>query len=93
MPDYTNVRTRVDAANRAAAVLPQLQQIYRQSQAVSAAITLYQASTDTLFNQAVDDIFSGAEKAELADMLANLQTLTAAWAANHSTLLEADTSV
>lgn len=89
MPNYTTVVARMDSYGNAASLLPKLQQIYRQAQEVDDAITLYQAGTDSHFNTAINSIFSTAERTELGAMLENLQTLTSAWAAQHSTLLGA----
>lgn len=73
----------------AASLLPKLQAIYRQCQEVDDAITLYQSNTNADFNTAINAIFTPAERAQLATMLTNVQTLTAAWEANHATLLAA----
>jgi hypothetical protein len=93
MANFTVVRQRVTSYSSAAALLPQLQQIYQQSQAVQAAINLYNAGTDADFNSAINSIFTAEERAQLATMLANLNTLVTAWANNHATLLGTNTEI
>lgn len=87
MPNYAPINATMDSMGRAASVLPQLQQIYQQSQAVQGLITLYQAGTDPTFNNAVNTIFTPAERAQLSAMLTQLNTLVNNWTANHSNLL------
>lgn len=90
MPNYTQVRSTIDSMNRAAALLPQLQTIYEQAQFAEAAIETYQAGTDPTFNNAVNSIFTSAERQQLANMLTQLTQLVDAWAANHATLLNTE---
>lgn len=92
MPSYTTVRARLDSYGRAATVLPQLQQIYAQAQAVAGSINTYQAGTDTDFNTAINSIFTPAERAELAAMLTQINALVNNWTAEHATLLGASPS-
>ena len=81
------VQARLNSMSRAATVLPQLQTIYRQAQFAQSAINAYTAGTDPVFNQAVNDIFSAGERAQLQTMLTQLNSLVSAWTTNHSTLL------
>lgn len=92
MPNYTTVRQRLDSYGRAAAVLPQLQQIYAQCQAVAGSINTYQAGTDADFNTAINSIFAPAERAELAAMLTQINALVSDWTTEHGALLEASPS-
>lgn len=91
MANFTTVRTKVNSYSRAAAVLPQLQTIYQQAQAVQSAVNDYQAGTDADFVAAVNTIFTAGERAQLATMLGNLNTLVTAWTNNHATLLGTNT--
>ena len=90
MPNYTVVRQRMSSYGEAASLLPRLRQIYDQCQEVAEAITLYQSGTDADFNAAIQSIFTATERAELAAMLTNVQTLVNTWTAQHSTLLNFD---
>lgn len=87
MANFTQTRAAIDSANKAMALLPYLQEVYRQAQAAQIAINLYNAGTEPAFNTAVNQIFTAGERAQLATMLGNLNTLVTAWTTNHATLL------
>lgn len=92
MANFTTVRARLDSYGRAAALLGQLQTIYRQAQLVQDAVGDYNEGSDADFVAAVDAIFTAGERQQLATMLGNLNTLVTAWTNNHSTLLNTNTS-
>lgn len=87
MSRYTIIRAKMDKYSQAAAVLPQLQSLYRQAVAITDIVELYQSGTDPAFNEAVENIFSVAERAKLGQMVNGLKTLIAAWEANHAAIL------
>lgn len=87
MANFTQTKAAIDSANKAMALLPYLQEVYRHAQQAQTAINLYNAGTEPAFNTAVNQIFTAGERAQLATMLGNLNTLVNAWAANHATLL------
>lgn len=78
----------MNAYGRAAALLPSLQQIYRQSQEVAAIIALYQSGADPHFNAAIESIFTPAERQQLLAMLTNTSQLVTAWTNNYLNLVE-----
>lgn len=88
MPDFTLVQARLDSTHRATALLEQLKNIYRQCKAVEGSINLYTSGTDPTFNQAINNIFTASERAELNQMLSQVETLVANWETNHEVLLE-----
>lgn len=90
MSRYTSIRTKLNKYNQAAALLPQLQAVYQQALAVVAMVDLYQAGTDPLFNEAVNDVFTVAERTKLGQMATNLRTLVTAWQNNHAAILDED---
>lgn len=93
MANFTTIRTKINSYSRAAAVLPQLRNIYLQSQAIQSAINDYNAGTDADFVAAVNTIFTAGERGQLATMLGNLNTLVTAWTNNHATLLGTNTEI
>lgn len=72
---------------RAAALLPQLQEVYKQSQFAQAAINDYVANSDPTFNNAVNSIFTAGERSELQAMLTQLNSLVSNWSSQHAALL------
>ncbi len=92
MANYTTVRNRTNAYNRAAALLPQLQAIYQQAQAVQSALGDYNANTNPDFNAAIDSIFSTNERTQLAAMLTSLNSLVTTWGNNNAALLATETT-
>lgn len=91
MPNYQLLQSRLDQYNRAAQVLPQLQAIYSQCQAVTGAIADYQATDGSAdYKQAIDSIFTASERQQLGTMLTQIAQLVAAWSANHAALLGTD---
>ena len=87
MASFTQVNATDASFHKACALLPQLQTIWKQSQFALAAIQLYNAGTDTTFNNTINAIFTAAERNQLSQMLSNLVSLNNAWTANHSDLL------
>lgn len=87
MATFAPVRTKINSYSRAAAVLPQLQEIYAQAQSVQSAINDYNGGSDPDFVAAINSIFTTNERQQLATMLGNLNTLVSAWTSNHTTLL------
>ena len=79
MPDYTAVQARLTSESEAAAIQEKLKAVYRQAKEVSGLIGRYQGGADTVFNAAVDSIFSAGERGEIAQMITACNTLTAAW--------------
>lgn len=87
MANFTTIRSTINSQEKAAALLGQLRTIYNQAQIAKASVDLYGSGTDATFNAAVNAIFTAGERAQLATMLGNLNTLVTAWTTNHSTLL------
>lgn len=87
MANFATVQTRLNSLNRAAGLLEQLRTIYRQTQFAKQAIADYQANTDPVFRQAIDDIFPASERSQLAAMLTQLNNIDSNWTANHTNLL------
>ncbi len=88
MPNFDPTQTKLDSIHRAAGLLPQLQSIYNQSKTAQAALLLFQAGTDPVFNTEVEAIFSAAELVELNQMFGQIDALETNWTANHLELLE-----
>lgn len=93
MANFTAVRTKLNSYSRAAALLGQLQDIHQQAKDVQSSVNDYQAGADPDFVAAINAVFTAGERAQLAAMLGNLNTLVTAWTANHAALLGTDTSL
>lgn len=90
MPRLENIQPRLDSIHKATGIIGQLRTIFRLSKTARAALLLYQAGTDTVFNEAVDAVFPVGERQELNQMLTQLDALVSDWEANHPELLEAE---
>lgn len=80
----------MDSHNRAAALLPQLQQIFSQCKAVNGSISAYQSGNDADYKAAVGTIFTPAERTELVAMLTKIDALVADWTLQHAVILAID---
>src|SRR5262245_53708911 len=87
MADFTAVRARLDSEGKAAALLPNLHTIYNQSKFAKEVIELYTSGADPAFNQAMNSIFSTAERQEIQQMLNQLNNLVNDWTTNHYALI------
>ena len=58
MPNFDPTQAKLDSIHQAAGLLGQLQSIYSQSKIAQAALLLFQAATDPVFNAEVEAIFS-----------------------------------
>ena len=85
---FETSETKIRAVARAGNVLGKLRTVYLYGKEVQAALALYQAGTDPVFNAAVDAVFTSAERAELGVMLGEINTLVSAWEANHAAALD-----
>ena len=86
--DFTVAQSQLHSIQRAIMIVEQVRHIYRQCVAVDESLALYQAGTDQLFNDTVDDSYTSAEKQELNQMLTQIDALVSDWQANHGDLLE-----
>ena len=75
---------RIRAVERAGRALGMFKTIYFQANDLRSALALYQDGTDPVFNAAFNTLFTNAERAELALMIGQLDTLLTDWAANHA---------
>ncbi len=57
--------------------------IYAHMAALSTILATYQAGTDPALNAALNAVYSSAERAELAAMIGQLNTLKADWEGAH----------
>jgi hypothetical protein len=62
--------------------------VYRTAKALSAKLALYQANTDPTFNAAFNAVFDVAgDRAAIADMIGDLNTLIADWESTHGDVI------
>lgn len=80
---FENAQTKIRAVGRAGNVLGLLRTIYAHMDELSSMLATYQASTDPALNAALNAVYSSAERAELAAMIGQLNTLKADWEAAH----------
>ena len=90
MPRPENVQGRLDSIHKATGIVAEVRTIFRLSKTAQASLLLYQAGTDAVFNEAVDAVFTSAERQELNQMLTQLNALVNDWSANHAELLEVE---
>jgi len=88
MPNFSQTQARLDSIHAATALLEQLRALLTQGRAAQASLELYTAGTDAVFNTAVEEIFTGPERAKVNQMFAQVDVLVTNWEANHLDLLE-----
>lgn len=85
MADFTSVTTIRDNIIAAKQLVETLQTIYNQCLAAQATLGRYQ--TSPAFKAQADHLFTQAQLQELNVMLGDVNTLQAAWFANHKSAL------
>ena len=85
MADFTSVTTIRDNIIAAKQLIDTLQTIYNQCLAAQAILGRYQ--TSPAFKEQADHLFTQAQLQELNVMLGDVNTLRAAWFANHKSAL------
>lgn len=88
MTNFDGSMTKRNAVQRANNVLANVQAVYQSMLIVQASMALYTAGTDTVFNAAVNALFSTGERTELGQMLAGINTLVTDWETNHMGALQ-----
>ena len=89
MANFDTSATRRESVKSANNLLPHIQHIYQSCKSAQTLLALYQAGTDATFNAAVNALFTSAERTELGQMLADINTLVTAWEANHGSAIAA----
>jgi hypothetical protein len=87
MADFTDADQKLQSVNQAANLLNALRGVHVQAKTVQAHMALYQAGTNPTFNATINAAFGSAQRAELADMLADINTLVSDWEVNHRSAL------
>lgn len=90
MSRYTTIRTKLNKYGEAASILPQMQTLYHQSQSILALMARYQSGTDSVFNEAVDLMFTVQDRQKLGQMMMALQTLKSSWESTAGAILTED---
>ena len=80
---FENAQTKIRAVGRAGNVLGLLRTIYAHMDELQAMLATYQAGTDPALNAALNAVYSAAERTEIGAMIAELNTLKAAWEVSH----------
>ena len=80
---FENAQTKIRAVGRAGSVLGLLRTIYAHMDELQTMLATYQAGTDPALNAALNAVYSAAERTEIGAMIAELNTLKAAWEVSH----------
>ena len=64
-------------------VWDEIRSVYQRAKSAQARLQLYQAGTDLKLNAAINTIFTSAERTELGQMLAQINSLVTNWETNH----------
>lgn len=87
MPNFNAIKERQRIYERAAQVWHQLVATYNDLKQVQRGLDLYTVGTDEEFNEAVDLLFTLAERQELNQMLSQIDALLTDWETNHAEFL------
>lgn len=80
---FETAQTKIRAVGRAGNVLGLLRTIYAHMDELQTMLATYQAGTDPALNAALNAVYSAAERTEIGAMIAELNTLKAAWEVSH----------
>lgn len=88
MANFDNSAAQGQSVHKANNILSNVQAVYNAAKIVQALMSLYQAGTDTTFNATVNSRFSQSERAELNQMLVQVNSLVSDWETNHMGALQ-----
>ena len=88
MADFRNLQTKIKNLDDAENLLAVFRIMYQDAKVVSSLLARYQA--DPAFKTAVDFVFAQDQRAELAGMIAAVNTLLSDWESNHPSVLGQD---
>ena len=88
MADFRNLQTKIKNLDDAENLLTVFRIMYKDAKVVSNLLARYQA--DQAFKAAVDFVFAQDQRAELAGMIAAVNTLLSDWESNHPRVLGQD---
>lgn len=87
MPAFDSVtRAKIESVHTASRIIQTLYSVYAQAKSAQALLNLYQ-SGDPVFVAAVNAMLTTSERSEIGAMLADLNTLCAAWETQHAALI------
>lgn len=84
MANFDQANQRREAVKGANNLLDLIRNLYESGRQIQALLALYQAGSDPTFNAAINALYTTAERAELAAMLAQVNTLVTDWQTNHA---------
>jgi hypothetical protein len=88
MANFDTSTSKRQSVQRANNLLANIQSAYNAMKIVQGLMTLYQSSSDPVFNAAVNALFTVAERTEIAAMLTGVNTLVTDWESNHSAAIQ-----
>ena len=80
---FETIRPTIASVGLALGVFDEIRAVYFRAKSAQSRLLLYQAGTDTKFNNAINNIFSPTERTELGQMLTQLTNLINDWETNH----------
>lgn len=84
MANFDTAITKREAVKQANNLLDLVQHMYQSGKQIQTLMALYQATTDPAFNAAINALFTSGERAELAVMLGQVNSLVTDWTTNHA---------
>lgn len=72
----------VQSVSKGLDLLNQLRSLYANAKQAQEKLALYQAGTDTKFNNTINNVFTSGERSTLGSMLSNINSLITAWEAD-----------
>jgi hypothetical protein len=83
----STTRTKINSGVEAGIVIQHIQNTYRDAKQAQALLNRYTANTDLTFNTTVNAMFTSSERAELNQVLTQINTLCLDLETNHAALL------
>lgn len=80
---FETYESKSASARSANVLLNDVRELYRRGKDVQAKLALYLAATDPAFNASVNALFVSAERADLNNMLTEINVLVTHWEESH----------
>jgi hypothetical protein len=84
MANFDSATQKADSIREANNLLAHLRGIYQSCKAAQTTMQRYQANTDPVMNGAINAMYNAAERAEMGQMLNQVNSLVTDWEGNHA---------
>jgi len=83
MANFDSAEIKATSVRDANNLIAHIRGLYASCKSAQELMARYQAGTDTVFNGAINALYSSAERTEISQMLTQINQLVLSWEADH----------